>query len=192
MSKPICPIPNHIRRTRIVLFDSNMVPFWNHDDFHEYTDEQEDDPDFVTIGAYGYVMVGDIKPPDILESRFLKWNSDKNSISKLREFLWSGMNKLQHWYYSEETYILSASEAERFVNQLAGIANWDRMTQNKDIRQTLIIIPNNKYRPHAEVMLRAVNFLQHLEILLEKYHKVKKSEDERWLDSQLKSLGIDY
>ncbi len=177
-------IPNYLVHTEIVLFNPQLIDFWNNKEFHEYDDEQEDDPTFTTIMAYYYIMVGNVKPLPVPEYNFLQW---KDSVQELREFLWRGIRKTPHKRYSDSYFLLNrATDEEVWANRLANLAQHECGT-NKEIRKNLIVIPHNNFSPRAEVILRAINFIKHINFLYEEHNK---TWDGKWLQSRLAELGI--
>ena len=111
---------------------------------------------------YEYRLYIGSNKPILCKNEIIIWH---NSDQSLRKWIWKGF-KLQPWRYEDEDFI-KLSEPKWIANKLWNLRNipvkqpgYPKYEVDEDWDTKLVIlIEDERYRPHAEIVLGAIEFI---------------------------------
>ncbi|ERT08771.1 hypothetical protein M595_1214 [Lyngbya aestuarii BL J] len=147
---------NTLLSTTIHLYSEDMIDYWN----MELTADLDDiDWNGIELIGFRYLMIGNNRPEKVKEYNFFKWNK---SAQELRQLIWEGV-KLRPWdWYNSISPKLPAHK--RLALELYNFA-----LQDNQLDVPTVIVYEEGYQQHAEVILRATSFVKKLLTELKPY-----------------------
>ncbi|GEM_PF-2772058 len=140
---------NILLSTTIHIYSEDMIDFWNMNEF----------PDDDDIIGYHYIMVGKNRPEKVKEYNFFKWNK---TAQELRQLIWEGV-KIRPWDWH------SSISPKLPAHKQIALELYNFALQDNHLDIPSVIIYEEGYQQHAEVILRATSFIKYLLSELKKY-----------------------